>query len=161
MFASPALFGRCTRVFVAFDPTQKEVCVMKDSWRVDNPDIRPEHKVYERLKSHQVEDYILTCLGGENVGEALARSPQRTRPYDVAGGWNDSDQPSSSGSAGSSLQTDSAIDDRTSRDPHPKSFVRYPRVHYRIFFKEVCRPLTDFHNWFELVVFLIHALRGE
>ena len=79
MFASPALFGRCTRVFVAFDPTQKEVCVMKDSWRVDNLDIRPEHKVYERLKSHQVEDYILTCLGGENVGEALAGSPQRTR----------------------------------------------------------------------------------
>ena len=35
------------------------------------------------------------------------------------------------------------------------------RIHYRLRIKEVCRPLTDFTNFWQLTCIILHALNGE
>ena len=65
-FASPALYGRCTRGYLAYDIVGKAIRFLKDSWRLDLDRIRPEHEVYERLRSKGVS-YIATCLAHEDV----------------------------------------------------------------------------------------------
>ena len=107
--------------------SKKTVCFVKDSWRFDHADIKPEHEVYERLHKYSVKN-IPTCLGGENVGEGTS-GLQRTRL----------EHPSNS---------------LRQRDHHD-------RVHYRLFIKEVLRPLTDFIDFQDLVVLMTHALCGE
>ena len=54
---------------------------MKDSWRVDHPEVKREHKVYERLAEAGVEN-VLTCFGGEDVGEGTGLGWQKTRTAD-------------------------------------------------------------------------------
>ncbi|RDX51396.1 hypothetical protein OH76DRAFT_1481666 [Lentinus brumalis] len=66
MSASPALYGRCTRGFLAYDITGKALRFLKDVWRLDLERVQPEHKVYERLHSKDV-GYIATCLAHEDV----------------------------------------------------------------------------------------------
>ena len=133
-FASSALFGRCTRGFVAYDPREDgALYFMKDLWRVDHPEIEPEHEIYEQLHANDVTN-IPTCLGGEDVGSDTARGWQRSRTLDIQ---------VLLGSAG--------ID----KEPQLRA-----RGHYRIFFKEVLLPVTDFANFQELVLFLADALYG-
>ncbi|KAI0701129.1 hypothetical protein C8T65DRAFT_656797, partial [Cerioporus squamosus] len=66
-FASPALYGRCTRGYLAYDIDDNEVRFIKESWRLDLERMQPEHEVYERLKRQGVTEGVLTCLGYENV----------------------------------------------------------------------------------------------
>ncbi|KAI0701130.1 hypothetical protein C8T65DRAFT_741826 [Cerioporus squamosus] len=66
MFASPALYGRCTRGYLAYDIEGKAVRFMKDSWRLDLERVQPEHKVYERLQNRGVA-FVATCLAHEDV----------------------------------------------------------------------------------------------
>ncbi|RPD73044.1 hypothetical protein L226DRAFT_572499 [Lentinus tigrinus ALCF2SS1-7] len=66
-FASPALYGRCTRGYLAYDIEGRAVRFLKDSWRPDLERVQPEHEVYERLKARGVTENVLTCLGYENV----------------------------------------------------------------------------------------------
>ena len=42
-----------------------------------------------------------------------------------------------------------------------ESLVEEGVVHYRIFIKEIGRPLVDFVDWRELLVFVTQALRGK
>ncbi|TFK81249.1 hypothetical protein K466DRAFT_558117 [Polyporus arcularius HHB13444] len=66
-FASPALYGRCTRGYLAYDIDDNVVRFIKESWRLDLKRMQPEHEVYERLKSKGVTDGVLTCLAYEDV----------------------------------------------------------------------------------------------
>ena len=88
-WASPFLFGRCTRGYVVYDRAKAEAYFMKDSWPVDHPEARGEDEVYERLAAAGVEN-VLTCYGGEEVpvdvpqdfSEGARPSPQRTHTFD-------------------------------------------------------------------------------
>ena len=130
-WASPALFGRCTRGYVVYDPFKQEAYFMKDSWRFGYPESRKEHEVYERLAKAGVGG-VLTCYGGEDVGE------------DTTHDWQQG-----------SCADDAADESDSSEGSHHRS------VHYRIFFKEIGRPLTDFADWRELLILLTHALCGK
>ncbi|RPD52350.1 hypothetical protein L227DRAFT_589697 [Lentinus tigrinus ALCF2SS1-6] len=67
-FVSPALYGRCTRGYLAYDIEGRAVRFLKDSWRPDLERVQPEHEVYERLKARGgVTENVLTCLGYEDV----------------------------------------------------------------------------------------------
>ncbi|TBU54133.1 hypothetical protein BD310DRAFT_828649 [Dichomitus squalens] len=80
-FSNLALFGRCTRGYVAIEKETGEdgsvaysLRYLKDSWRNIQPHVHPEHEVYERLRSRGVVEYIPTCLGGEDVAGAWQRT---------------------------------------------------------------------------------------
>ncbi|RPD73043.1 hypothetical protein L226DRAFT_572498, partial [Lentinus tigrinus ALCF2SS1-7] len=81
-FASPTLYGRCTRGYLAYDIEGKAVRFLKDSWRPDLERVQPEHKVYERLKANGVTENVLTCLGYENVPDSDG-SWQLTRTHEL------------------------------------------------------------------------------
>ncbi|TFK92770.1 hypothetical protein K466DRAFT_195010 [Polyporus arcularius HHB13444] len=67
-FASPALYGRCTRGYLAYDIDGEDgVRFIKDSWRLDLKRVQPEHEVYERLEREGVTHGVVTCLGHEDV----------------------------------------------------------------------------------------------
>ena len=104
---------------------------MKDSWRVDHDDIHPEHEVYERLAEKGVRN-IPTCLGGEDVGENM---------------WQCTRIPSDR-----KTETDQA---------GPQKPLRCARGHYRLFIKEVLRPLIDFEDWQSLLWILDDGMTGE
>lgn len=78
IFVSPALYGRCTRGYLAYDIDGKAVRFIKDSWRLDLKRVQPEHEVYERFQRKGVTRGVLTCLGHENVPNTDG-SWQRTR----------------------------------------------------------------------------------
>ncbi|KZV72375.1 hypothetical protein PENSPDRAFT_576231, partial [Peniophora sp. CONT] len=40
-------------------------------------------------------------------------------------------------------------------------YTRYPRVHYRILFKDIGRPLTSFGSTYELVTIIGQAIAGD
>ena len=107
---------------------------MKDSWRVDHDDIHPEHTVYERLVRYGVTK-IPTCLGGEDVGENTEHLWQRT-----------------------CIPGDDELEPRQSEDKRP---LRCARGHYRLFIKEILRPLTDFKDWRSLLWILDDGMCGE
>ncbi|PIL24573.1 hypothetical protein GSI_12457 [Ganoderma sinense ZZ0214-1] len=68
-FAAGSLTGRCTRGYIAFDVEEKTFCFLKDSWRPLFPGrSRPEHLVYERLRSHKVSDIASLVCGGDVGG---------------------------------------------------------------------------------------------
>ena len=107
---------------------------MKDSWRVDHEELHPEHEVYERMAQHGVAN-IPTCLGGEEVGASAESLGQRTRILDAR---------------------------RTGSDqPGLEKPLRCVRGHYRLFIREVLRPLTDFDNWRSLLWVLDDGMCGE
>ncbi|RPD73042.1 hypothetical protein L226DRAFT_465921 [Lentinus tigrinus ALCF2SS1-7] len=133
-FASPALYGRCTRGYLAFDldvdgDGNGAVRFLKDSWRpdlerdswqLDLDRVRPEHKAYERLHSQKVP-HIATYLAHEDV-PASNGSWQRT----TVNSFFDPPRPS--------------------------------RGHYRLLIKEVCRSLTDFLDFGELTALMCYAI---
>lgn len=186
-----------------YDHAKQEAYFMKDSWRVDHPEVKREHKVYERLAEAGVEN-VLTCYGGEDVGEGTGLGWQKTRTADyitplfeaavaneVTPSADDPDNEEDGdddkgdddedidgvGDASAGYDTHSDHPDETEGDrPDDKtqggdssddggdSFdppQRCPRGHYRIFLKEICRPLIEFADWQELLIFLIHALCGK
>lgn len=152
------VFGRCTRGYVAFvlnwenvrlcypnadEPAPLEeldadrLAFLKDSWRSDQADITPEHKVYEYLGSlrkastkdeitPQGAFNILNCFHGEDVGW-MERHDTTSRQTTVAHEAGDKER----------------------------------RVHYRILLSPVCRPLSDFTNFKELATLLSQALHGK
>ena len=75
-FASPSLYGRCTRGYLAYDIEDQAEKFLKDQWRLDLDRIRPEHEVYERLQSKEVS-FIATCAAHEDVPSSNG-SPQCT-----------------------------------------------------------------------------------
>ena len=154
-YASPALFGRCTRGFVGFDPVNRETFFVKDSWRVDHPEVHPEHLVYERLQENGVQN-VPTCIRGGDVG-AGTHGVQRTLTT-VEPPLSEEGSGDSSASDGSESSDDDAAG---SGAPRYRTLIRFARIHYRIFIKEILRPLTDFEDFQELVGLLADALIGE
>ena len=173
-WASPFLFGRCTRGYVVYDRAKAEAYFMKDSWPVDHPEARREHRVYERLAAAGVEN-VLTCCGGEEVPVDVLQNlpggakppPQCTHTFDYAATFDSSASavPTTnvprSRDEGDDDCGPATQDEVLRANPTPRRTFRYPRIHYRIFIKEICRPLTDFADWRELLVFLTHVLRGK
>ena len=166
-----------------YDHAKQEAYFMKDSWRVDHPEVKREHKVYDRLAEAGVEN-VLTCYGGEDVGEGTDLGWQKTRTADYITPLSEAavahevppsaDGPEGDASTGNHVHSDHP--DETEGD-RPDDKIkggdssdcggefgppqRCPRGHYRIFLKEICRPLVDFADWQELLIFLIHALCGK
>jgi hypothetical protein len=46
--------GRCTRTFVAYDLQTEERVFVKDTWRIDLPDMETEGEIYKELKQAEV-----------------------------------------------------------------------------------------------------------
>ncbi|EJF58078.1 hypothetical protein DICSQDRAFT_173309 [Dichomitus squalens LYAD-421 SS1] len=88
-FTSRSPCGRCTRGYVAIERETDEdgstiysVRYLKDSWRRVLSKCRPEYEVYARLAAQGVMEYILTCLGGEDVlGQAGVWQQTRAGVY--------------------------------------------------------------------------------
>ena len=134
--ARSSLFGRCTRGYIVYDPNKREANFMKDSWRVDHEGVHPEHEVYERLRKHSVTN-VPTCLGGGDVRKHSEDTLQRTY-----------------------VPRDGELDSELARS-EINSPLRLPRVHYRLFIKEVLRPLTDFETWRSLLWIFDDGMCGE
>jgi hypothetical protein len=58
--------GRATRGFKAYDIAQRRVVFLKDSWRVNLPDILPEGKVYKILNNAKVK-HVPKCLASGDI----------------------------------------------------------------------------------------------
>ena len=141
---TPALFGRCTRGYVGFDPSAREAFFTKDSWRGEHPELHSEHLVYKRLQENGVQN-IPTCIGGGDVGEDTVFGVQTTRTTSIR------------------FSSSSALGDKDQQS-EPTTFsvlVIFARVHYRIFIKQILRPITDFEHFLELVAFFIDVLSGK
>lgn len=54
--------GRATRCFVAYDPTNGNVVLLKDTWRVEGH--RPEHEIYEMLHRKGVPNIPMVVAAG-------------------------------------------------------------------------------------------------
>lgn len=142
--AEYCLFGQGIRQYVAYDPKNRTVFLMSDYWPRNHPERVPEHKIYARLASSNVSN-VPTCLGSENVGSI-----------------NGSDETWQT-TATTKLFNRQAFamakrSEKVATEEQPK---KHARVHYRIFFREILRPLSDFDSWEELVTVLSDALRGE
>lgn len=60
--------GRATRNYLAFDPQEGEMYVLKDTWRVDHGYLMPESEVYKTLKAHKVPHIPdVICAGDVKV----------------------------------------------------------------------------------------------
>ena len=126
--------------------------------------------MYERLAAAGVEN-VLTCYGGEEVPESLAQhSAEGTKPNSQHTRTSDfADSPSKKPAEPTGTpapNSDGIHNDPQSQeqapDPDAKSRkVRHSRVHYRIFIKEIGRPLVDFVDWRELLVLVTQALCGK
>ncbi|KAA1467100.1 hypothetical protein DENSPDRAFT_868861 [Dentipellis sp. KUC8613] len=67
--------GRSTRGYIAMDMEKKDRVWLKDSWRIDTPEIPKEFQVYEKLHAKHVKN-IPKCRCGGDIGE------QKTRTHD-------------------------------------------------------------------------------
>ena len=167
-WAKLALFDGRTRGYVVYDPFKQEAYFMKDCWRADHPGSKREHEVYERLAGAGVEG-VLTCYGGEDVPDGTG-GWQRTRASDYPVPARDlrpkftPSKPARPGHPGFwflDYHDGAGTYDSLSSEPDTPWSSRHARVHYRIFLKEICRPLTGFRDWKELVSLLLDALRGK
>ncbi|GJE92079.1 hypothetical protein PsYK624_082320 [Phanerochaete sordida] len=57
--------GRGTCTYLAYDPTDGEIRVLKDSWGVVHPAVLPETRVYDILREHDVPSLPDVICGGE------------------------------------------------------------------------------------------------
>ena len=137
-FAAEALFGRCTKGYVALKMVpggQSRLCYLKDCWRAYVPGrTRPEHVVYERLHKHRVPNIATVICGGD------IRSPH---PFDAT-------QPSR-------LQLTEVDRVLSIKQGHGRPVSR---VHYRIVTDGIGLPLRCFRNFKELALILASAIAG-
>lgn len=123
-----------TRAFVAYDVERKTVVFIKDYWRLDlGPDHLTERQVFLELsKDHgQRPLHIPTFLGGGDVLDARMEV-QRSLAHAVVAASRSGDASACPG-----------------------------RVHTRLVFKEVCRPLESFRDARELASVVHDVLQGE
>ena len=58
--------GRATRGFGAYNTSRNEVAFLKDTWRIDLPNITPEGQVYATLNAASVR-YVPRCLASGDI----------------------------------------------------------------------------------------------
>ena len=63
--ASPT--GRATRTFIVFDPQTKRVIFLKDTWRIDLPDVVKEGDIYNVLHEAKVPFIAAFLCGGDII----------------------------------------------------------------------------------------------
>ena len=74
--AHSSLWGRATRAYVAYDVKAARLVCLKDTWRLDDPELRAESKIYRELKRHDVPNIPTVLYGGD------VRNPNR-RPQET------------------------------------------------------------------------------
>ena len=124
--------GRATRGFPAYDVSRGKLVYLKDSWRVDVPDIWPEGCVYEKLKTFKVRN-IPDCLLSGDIATVQYHA-SKTCTY---------------------LKEDWAC----VSEAQLKHFI--PHRHYRLTLDVIGRPLTNFRTSFEMVHAVRDAIIGE
>lgn len=72
-YSTSCLTGKGTKGYIAYDLAGETFCYLKDSWR--DPARRPEHEIYHKLHTAQVEN-IATCVVG---GDVLPVDKQSTK----------------------------------------------------------------------------------
>ncbi|KAA1467113.1 hypothetical protein DENSPDRAFT_832091 [Dentipellis sp. KUC8613] len=65
--------GRSTRGYIAMDMEKKDRVWLKDSWRIDTPEMPKEFQVYEKLHAAHVSN-IPECRCGGDIGEQKTRT---------------------------------------------------------------------------------------
>ncbi|KAG6835598.1 hypothetical protein H0H93_016636, partial [Arthromyces matolae] len=64
---SSSPIGRSTRCVSAYCPEKKILVLLKDTWRVVSPTLKPEHEIYKKLHDHNVKN-IPKVYGGADIG---------------------------------------------------------------------------------------------
>ncbi|EIW53182.1 uncharacterized protein TRAVEDRAFT_52317 [Trametes versicolor FP-101664 SS1] len=133
-YRSHSMMGNGTRAFVAYDLERRTVVFIKDYWRLDlGPDYLTEREVYLELSKDFLTRplHVPTLLGGGDVFDARMET-QRSLAHAVVA---------------------------ASRSGHvDRDGVCPGRVHTRLVFKEVCRPLESFKDARELASVVHDAL---
>jgi hypothetical protein len=124
--------GRATRGFQAYDVLGAKLVYMKDSWRVDMPDILPEGEVYKMLEDKNVRN-IPHCVSSGNIA---------TDHYHASKTCKYTDKPWACLSG-----------------PDLKPFI--PHRHYRLTLDVIGLPLTNFKSSFQMVSAVYNAMEGE
>jgi Fungal protein kinase len=124
--------GRATRGFPAYDISRCMPVYMKDSWRVDMPDIWPEGAVYKVLKQH----------GVRNIPDCLSSGDISTDQYHASKTCRYLNEPWACHS-----------------EAHLRHFI--PHRHYRLTLDVIGRSLTDFRTSYEMVSAVRDAIIGE
>lgn len=118
--------------YVAYNVDEKRLVYLKDSWRF--ADVIPEHKTYIKLWQNEVP-YIAKPISD---GDVFAGADAQARPR---------------------VQY-TLTQDYLRKRGNAKSKSK-ARIHYRIVFDEVCRPLDTYEHSLELIRVMYHALMGE
>lgn len=124
--------GRATRGFPAYDVSRCRLVYMKDSWRVNMPDIWPEGRVYEVLRGYGVRN-IPNCLSSGDIATDQYHA-SKTNSY-LQAPW---------------------VCHTVTQLQH---FI--PHRHYRLTLDVIGRPLTDFRSSYEMVSAVRDAIIGE
>lgn len=59
------VFGRATRAYIAYDLTEQRLVFLKDTWRMDHPNLLVESQTYSDLKKHNVPHIPNVLYGGD------------------------------------------------------------------------------------------------
>ena len=140
--------GRCTRGYLALDLSTKECAFLKDMWRPDVPDIKPEHVWYEKLARAEVPHLVRF----KHASDVIPSTP----PLDYYGTVTlDPTETTSREGAQRGLTLRLA---RLFKSHGPLS---QGRIHYRLVQAEICRPLSEFTNSKHLVLVVFASLKGK
>ncbi|GBE82934.1 hypothetical protein SCP_0413210 [Sparassis crispa] len=135
-FQASGMTGRATRGYIAYDCQGEKFVFLKDVWRVDLPDIEKEGYIVQSLNDAEVANVpTMVCHGDvlevEDDGNAVRIERQQTK-------------------------TDTYWHESYSGQMNPIK----THTHYRLVVEEVCRPLSDFENCFELVKIIADCIYG-
>ncbi|KAG6901083.1 hypothetical protein C0995_001118 [Termitomyces sp. Mi166 len=68
ILGSTSPIGRSTRCIKAFSPERNGLVLLKDSWRVLSPTLKPEHEIYKKLHDSNVTN-IPKAYHGADIGD--------------------------------------------------------------------------------------------
>lgn len=124
--------GRATRGFEAYDISGKTAVFLKDSWRIDLPDITAEGLVYGTLQQASVSN-IPRCIASGDISDARYHGT-KTQEY-TKRPWV----------KGAQAQTTQFI----------------PHRHYRLALDVIGRGLTEYKSSYEMTTAIRDALVGK
>lgn len=125
--------GRATRGFKAYDILHSKVVFLKDTWRINLPDIEPEGKTYRTLNAANV-DHVPRCLASGDISTAEHHATK------------------------TSLYTTQAWA-RATHCPLKSHFI--PHRHYRVVLDVVGHSLVKYSSSYEMVSAVRDAIIGE
>ncbi|KAA1467223.1 hypothetical protein DENSPDRAFT_832218 [Dentipellis sp. KUC8613] len=86
LVSKPADYGlvacdKATKCYIALDMETKERVWLKDSWRMDLPDMQKEYKIYEKLRTHRVSNVPGYYCGGDIAQQRTASVDFEYKPW--------------------------------------------------------------------------------